>query len=428
MSSIKKFKKLSFLIYGLGLTGLSVVKFFKKNNFKNYLVWDDKNKNLLKNKRPSNLNKALDQVDYIILSPGVSLNILKNKKTLIKNKKKIITDIDLIFLLKKFSKTIVVTGTNGKSTACKILDHVLRKNHFKALLGGNIGTPILSLKIKKNNLLIIEASSYQLAHSKFIKPDFALLLNITNDHLDWHGNMNNYINSKFKIFRNQKRQQYSFVNKKLKLRFKEHSFVGKLIVPKIEQYKKIKNKIKNSYFKTNINDEIMSYVFALTKILKISEKSFLNSLNSFVGLPHRYEVFFKTKNCTFINDSKATTFQAAKFALKNTKNAYWIVGGLPKKNDKINLNDVRKNIIKIYIIGKNTNFFERQIQNQVNYKISKNLKNSLSHILKDIKLNDKKENNVLLSPASASFDQFLNFEKRGEEFKKLTKYYVRKDS
>ena len=172
----------------------------------------------------------------------------------------------------------------------------------------------------------------------------------------------------------------------------------------------------------------MSYVFALTKILKISEKSFLNSLNSFVGLPHRYEVFFKTKNCTFINDSKATTFQAAKFALKNTKNAYWIVGGLPKKNDKINLNDVRKNIIKIYIIGKNTNFFERQIQNQVNYKISKNLKNSLSHILKDIKLNDKKENNVLLSPASASFDQFLNFEKRGEEFKKLTKYYVRKDS
>ena len=286
----------------------------------------------------------------------------------------------------------------------------------------------MSLKIKKNNLLIIEASSYQLAHSKFIKPDFALLLNITNDHLDWHGNMNNYINSKFKIFRNQKRQQYSFVNKKLKLRFKEHSFVGKLIVPKIEQYKKIKNKIKNSYFKTNINDEIMSYVFALTKILKISEKSFLNSLNSFVGLPHRYEVFFKTKNCTFINDSKATTFQAAKFALKNTKNAYWIVGGLPKKNDKINLNDVRKNIIKIYIIGKNTNFFERQIQNQVNYKISKNLKNSLSHILKDIKLNDKKENNVLLSPASASFDQFLNFEKRGEEFKKLTKYYVRKDS
>ena len=75
MSSIKKFKKLSFLIYGLGLTGLSVVKFFKNNNFKNYLVWDDKNKNLLKNKRPSNLNKALDQVDYIILSPGVSLNI-----------------------------------------------------------------------------------------------------------------------------------------------------------------------------------------------------------------------------------------------------------------------------------------------------------------------------------------------------------------
>ena len=204
MISISNFKKLSFLVYGLGVTGKSVVNFFERNNLKNYKVWDDNNKTLLKKKRPKNLNKTLKNVNYIVLSPGISLDNLKKKNDLINYKKKIITDIDLIYLLKKFNKSIVVTGTNGKSTTCKILLHVLKKNNYKTLLGGNIGTPILDLKIKKDNILVIEASSFQLAYSKFICPDYALLLNITNDHLDWHGNMNNYVNSKFKIFKLQK--------------------------------------------------------------------------------------------------------------------------------------------------------------------------------------------------------------------------------
>ena len=155
-------------------------------------------------------------MNYIVLSPGVSLNKTKYKDKLNKYKKKIITDIDLVFLLKKFYKSIVVTGTNGKSTTCKIIEHVLKKNKFKTLLGGNIGTPILNLNIKKNYFLIIEASSFQLAHSKFVRPDYALLLNITTDHLDWHGNMQNYINSKFKIFKFQNKTQYSIINKKFK--------------------------------------------------------------------------------------------------------------------------------------------------------------------------------------------------------------------
>ena len=205
MFSIDNFKKLSFLVYGMGLTGRSVVNFFKKNKIKSYQVWDDKNKNLFKKKRPLNLNHALKKVNYIVLSPGVSLNNSKNRDKLKKFKQKIITDIDLIFMLKKFYKSIVITGTNGKSTTSKIISHLLTKNKYKTLLGGNIGTPLLDLKIKKNNFLIVEASSFQLAHSKFIRPDFALLLNITNDHLDWHGSMKNYINSKFKIFEQQKK-------------------------------------------------------------------------------------------------------------------------------------------------------------------------------------------------------------------------------
>ncbi|GIR64155.1 MAG: hypothetical protein CM15mP68_8210 [Pseudomonadota bacterium] len=127
MISPKNFKKLSFLVYGLGSTGQSVINFFKKNYIKNYKVWDDNNNDVYKKLRPKNFNKALSETDYIVLSPGVSLAKSKKRKQLNKYKEKIITDIDLIFLLKKSFKSIVVTGTNGKSTTCKILEHILKK-------------------------------------------------------------------------------------------------------------------------------------------------------------------------------------------------------------------------------------------------------------------------------------------------------------
>ena len=426
MISKKNLKNISFLIYGLGLTGKSVVNFFFKNNVRNFKVWDDHNKDLYKNKRTSNLAKTLQNVDYIILSPGISLTKSKNKNNLIKFKKKIITDLDLFFLVKKFSQSIVVTGTNGKSTTCKILSHILKKNKFQPVLGGNIGSPVLSLKIKKKSTIIIEASSFQLSYSKFIYPNYAILLNITNDHLDWHDNMKDYISSKFKIFENQNKNQFALVNKNFKDLFKKKRLSGKLIVPSLKRYIKLKPNLKNNYLKLNMNDENMSFVYELTKLFKISKKSFLNSLNTFVGLPHRYEIFMKRKNCTFINDSKATSFQSTKFALKNSKNIFWILGGIPKKNDKIILNGLKKNILRSYIIGKNTNFFKKQIKGQIKFYETGTIKKSILRILKDIRNLKKQNTTVLLSPSSASYDQYLNFEKRGEEFKKLSKLYARK--
>ena len=211
-----KLKELSFLVYGLGLSGRSVINFFKRNGIKKFKVWDDNKKNEYKKYRPKNLIHTFNQVDYIILSPGISL--LKNKK-LNKFKKKIITDIDLFYLYNDKFKSIVVTGTNGKSTTCKLIAHLLHKNNFKYSLGGNIGTPILNLKNFKNSFVIIEASSFQLSHSKFICPDYALFLNFSNDHLDWHGSKNKYLNSKLKIFNLQKKKNFSIINKNLKKEF-----------------------------------------------------------------------------------------------------------------------------------------------------------------------------------------------------------------
>ena len=428
MSENINLKKKSFLVYGLGSTGQSVIRYFNKNKIFNYKVWDDnvKLRRNFKNNKTLNLKKTLEKVDFIVLSPGISLKKTKNKLQLIKYKNKIITDIDLLYLSGKKFKSIVVTGTNGKSTTSKIIEHLLKKNRFKVQLGGNIGTPILNLNIKKNAFLIIEASSYQLFYSKFIVPDYAILLNITNDHLDWHGSLQNYINSKLNLFRLQKKNNLTFINKKYRKIFKSRKFKSKLVSIRYKEYQKIKLKIKNIYLRSTANDENMCFVYTLSQKIGINKKAFVKSMKSFSGLPHRYEVFLKLKNITFINDSKATSFHASKFALSSCKNIFWILGGLPKDKDKLKLNSLKKNIVKSYIIGKNINFFKSQLEKQIKYSISKNLKRSLFDIFKDINFLKKPHNVILLSPSAASFDQFDNFEKRGEEFKKLSRIYVKK--
>ena len=423
MLQISKLKEHTFLVYGLGLSGLSVIKFFKKNNFKNFTIWDDNKTNLLKSHRTRNLELTLNKVDYIVLSPGISA--FKNK-ILRKYKKKIITDIDLFFLSNYKSKSIVVTGTNGKSTTCKLIAHLLKKNKLKFSLGGNIGTPILDIKKSNNSYVIIEASSYQLSHSKFINPDFGLFLNLTNDHLEWHGSMKNYLNSKLKIFNHQTDNQFAIINKNFKKIFIKKNFLGKLILPNKKEYDKIKYKINNDYLTSNINEENMSFIYSFSKLLKIRQESFIEAMKTFKGLPHRFEIFLKKKEVTFINDSKATSFVATQSALSSLKNIYWILGGLPKKGDKISLSKYKANIIKCYLIGKNINFFKKQIKGKLVFSITKNLKNSLIQISKDIKLQKNNKKSVLLSPAAASFDQFINFEKRGNEFKMLCRKYARK--
>ena len=125
------------------------------------------------------------------------------------------------------------------------------------------------------------------------------------------------------------------------------------------------------------------------------------------------------KKILCINDSKATSFDASLQSLLNYNKIYWIVGGLPKYKDYFYLKNVKKKIIKTYIIGKNTNFFKKQIKGIIKYKVSNTVKNAVNQIYKDLKFLKNKEATILFSPAAASFDQFDNFEKRGIFFKSL---------
>ena len=154
-------------------------------------------------------------------------------------------------------------------------------------------------------------------------------------------------------------------------------------------------------------------------IYPIKDKTIIDVINKFKGLPHRQETVFSNKKLICINDSKATSFDACLQSLSNYNKIYWIVGGIPKSHDHFYLKNVKHKIIKAYIIGKNISFFKNQIQKVIPYIISKNIKNALSDIYKDLKFDYNSKITILLSPAAASFDQFKNFESRGAYFKNL---------
>ena len=416
------FKDKSFAVYGLGITGDSVVNFLSKNGAYKIHAWDDyliKSNLNLKNRFITGLNT----VDYIVMSPGINILKSKFKKTLLKNKKKIITDLDLFFLKNKVQKSIVITGTNGKSTTCSLIHHILKKNRIKNKLVGNIGKPVLDEKFKKKDIYIIEASSFQLEYSKFIKPYCAAILNISQDHLDWHGSKRKYLKSKFKIFNNQTKKDLAFLNNlSLKKLYKKNNFLGKLKYIKNNSIKISDS--QNPYLQLEANKNNVQFAYFISKIFNVNKKAFLKSLKSFKGLAHRHEIFLKFDNYTFINDSKATSFESTKYALKSNNNILWITGGLPKKNDKINIDEFKKKIIKAFIIGKHTKFFVKHINKKIKFEISYNLQTAVNKVFKFLK--NKKRLTILFSPASASYDQFKNFVERGEKFKSLVKYYAKK--
>ncbi len=423
MASVKNiFIKKKILIYGLGKSGLSSFKFLKKKS-KLFLFDDNLNKRIYKKKIINNY------FDYIILSPGIDINKCYLKSFLNKNRQKIVTDFDVFFSFYK-NKTITITGTNGKSTTSKILHKVLIDQNYDARLVGNIGRPILSeKKITKKTIFIIEASSYQLDYSKIFKSNISILLNISPDHIERHGTMKKYIDAKFKLIKNQSKNALSLINIKdliIKKEIKNKHFISKIIKVNPSAKKVLLNKIKNVYFESDGNKQNLSFVIKISEILKLNKKKLFKSLRNFRGLNYRQQIIYKFKNLTIINDSKSTSYSSTVSLLKSLKNVYWILGGIPKKNDRFILKKKNCKNFKAFIFGNNANKFYKDLKNKMNCKKFKNLNSLINSIFLDFK---KKENYtkkkvLLFSPAAASFDTFKNFEERGRYFNKIVKKYA----
>ena len=378
--------------------GKNYQKKFKFLDNKNTLYLYDDNKIKIINKKIKKRLINYKQIikknfDYIIISPGIDINKCILNQYLKKNLRKIITDFDIFFSFYNKNKIITITGTNGKSTTAQILYEIIKKQKKDVRLVGNIGNPILLEKnITDKTIFVIEASSYQLYYSKLFKTNISVILNISPDHLERHKTLANYINSKFKLIKNQTKKDFAFLNTNniyIKDQLKKKKFLPKIIKVNRKITPKILKDINNPYFKTDGNKENLSFVLQIAKILKIEKKYLFKVLKNFSGLKYRQQIIFKSKDLTIINDSKATSFSSSVSILKSLSNAYWIVGGLKKKGDKFILSKNDCKNFKAYIFGKNKSFFKNELKKLIKIENFKNIKKLIKKIFFDIN-KDKK--------------------------------------
>ena len=411
------------LIYGLGKSGISTFKFLKKRA--DVYIFDDNQKTNLKIITINQVIKT--KFDIIIISPGINISNCKLSKFLNKNLDKIYTDLDVFYSFYK-NTSIAITGTNGKSTTAKILFDILTDQKKDVRLIGNIGNPALSeKKISKKTFFVIEVSSYQLEYSKIFSAKYAVILNISVDHIERHKNLTNYVNAKFKLLASQNNKSFAFVKKNDRLinqKIRKNKFKSKIYKVDTLNMNKLSNRLNNKYFISDGNKENLSFILKIASKLKLNKTKLFKKLNNFKGLKYRQQIIFDNKNLTIINDSKSTSFASSESILKNFNDIYWILGGIPKKGDKFKLSKKKCKNFKVFIFGNYHKQFDRILKNKIKIKKLKNLKETLKKIFFEIKKQKIKKNTIFFSPAGASFDSFKNFEDRGKYFDQLIKKFV----
>ena len=417
------------LIYGLGKSGISSYKFLN-NKAKVYLFDDNLKKkiNCKSNQRLKDVKEVSKiKFDKIIISPGIDISSCRLSNILKKNQSKIYTDLDVLYSFYK-NKSIAITGTNGKSTTSKILHEVLLSQKYDARLIGNIGNPALSeKKITKKTIFVIEASSYQLDYSKIFTSKYALILNITPDHLERHKNLKNYVKAKFKLLDSQSNKSIALVKENdplISKAVKKGKFKQKIIKVGILKNDKVFDQLKNQYFLSFGNKENLSFILKISKILKLDNKKLFKTLDNFKGLKYRQQIIFEKKNLTIINDSKSTSFASSENLLKSFDKVYWILGGIPKKNDKFKLTKKNCKNFKAFIFGKNFKKFKKHLKHKMFVTNFITLKDVLKKILLATEKEKLQKNIIFFSPAGASFDSFKNFEDRGNYFNQLVKKLI----
>ncbi len=377
------------------------------------------------------------KANEVIKSPGISNNIDIIKE--IKDRDiKIISEIEFAARYTSAVK-VCVTGSNGKTTTTSLIYHILSNAGLNVGIAGNIGKSFAyQVALKKYDYYVIELSSFQLDDMFDFKADLAILLNITPDHLDRYDyKLQNYINSKFRITRNQKKKDHfiycsddEIIMKELESRNLESTNLDFTITKKTKQgayieNKKLKVDYKNEKFSMLLHDLALqgkhntynSMAAAIaSKVLNIKNENIRESLMDFKNIEHRLEPVLSINKIQFINDSKATNVNSTWYALESiSTKIVWIVGGIDKGNDySLLINLVKQKVKAIICLG-------------VDNKNIHNIFGNIVDIIEDtqsmqeaVKLSYKyadKGDTVLLSPACASFDLFDNYEDRGLQFK-----------
>lgn len=406
----------TYFILGLGMSNRAVIKALQKAGA-TVLLWDDNvdtrgefDENLLCH--PEKLN--WDEISTVVSAPGIppSHACIKMADS---HAIPVICDIDLFAQSDPKSKIIGVTGTNGKSTVTALIHHILNGNG-KAQVGGNIGTPVLALK-SKMDYTVLELSSYQLDRSPHLKCDVSVLVNITKDHLDWHETMDNYVAAKEKIFRDASHKIIGVDDEYCKSIFERQE--GATAITVFDEDLPFKP-TDMPRMKGQHNLQNMLVAYAACRVLEIDHEVIIERMKSFEGLAHRQYLARVINGVPYINDSKATNAEAARAALRSFRNILWLAGGVPKAGGLEALQDDLNHVHTAYLYGEAAQDFAKFLSLRgVPVEVCSTMEEALMLAHKaaqDLRGEPTGSPTVLLSPACASFDQFDNFESRGEQF------------
>jgi len=437
-------------LFGLGGSGIATARALIAGGAE-VTAWDDNPESVARADAEGVAVADLRQVDWsglasFVLSPGVPLTHPKPHWSVDLAHAagvEIIGDIELFARERRAAGVdaplIAITGTNGKSTTTALIAHMLKAAGRDTQMGGNIGKAVLTLDPPApGRHYVVECSSYQIDLAPSLDPTAGILLNLTPDHIDRHGTMQHYSAVKARLVEASETaiigiddsycagiadrlertgREVVRISKRLAVTDGFYADGASLLQATHGRTRRIASLEGIGSLRGQHNAQnALAAVAACTKV-GLSAAHIQNGLDTFPGLAHRMEQVGRRGRVLFVNDSKATNADAAAPALSSFARIYWIAGGLPKEGGIGSLRSYFPRVAKAYLIGEAAPSFAAALGDTVSYEISGTLDAAVAHAAQDAAADGADEAVVLLSPACASFDQFRNFEVRGDAFR-----------
>lgn len=453
MTPVESFRDQHIAVFGLGGSGLSTIRALREGGA-HIAAWDDSEKSRDAALRKNVLLVDLSQTDWaafraLVLAPGVPLTHPAPHWSVKKAQAAglpVIGDIEL-FCLERARRAptaplVAITGTNGKSTTTSLIAHLLAAAQCDVALGGNIGTAVLDLPPPSASLYhVLECSSFQIDLAPSLAPTIGVLLNITPDHLDRHGTMENYAAVKERLVASAEIAIISIDDEWCRAIAQRRQDAGRpLITLSMAEKAGSDYLIEGSRISKRTgtgftplvdlssiptlrgvhNSQNAAAAIAAVSSLGIDLATIQKGLETFPGLAHRLEIIGHIGRAVVINDSKATNADATEKALMSFPDGlFWIAGGRAKEGGIEPLEPLFNRVEKAYLIGEAARDFSRTLHSHVPYEMSGTMDAALLSALKHAQDSKASEPVILLSPACASYDQFKNFEERGNQFRAL---------
>ena len=455
MIPVRGFEGKTVAVFGLGRTGLTAARALIAGGAK-VALWDEKTASREAAAAEGFPVVDLETADWrqfaaLMLSPGVPLTHPKPHWTVQKAKAagvEVLGDIELFARtvaaapVHKRPKIIAITGTNGKSTTTALIGHLCASAGRDTRIGGNIGQGVLGLEdMHGGAVYVLELSSYQLDLTSSLHPDAVVLLNISPDHLDRHGGMDGYIAAKRRIFLNQGKGDTAIIgvddpccqqicteitaaNRRTIWPISAGKAMGRgvyalqgvLYDATGERVVEVADLLRARSLPGRHNWQNAAAAYAAARAIGIPMQDAVDGLMTFPGLAHRMETVGKIGKVRFVNDSKATNADAARQAMSSYPKFYWIAGGVAKAGGIDDLKDLFPRVAKAYLIGEAAEPFSWALAGKAEVAMCGTLERAVQQAYADAAASGE-EAIVLLSPACASFDQFSDFEARGEAFR-----------